>query len=570
MSPALARITRSAAAVLFSLSLSGCGSSKAQPGLPPEFRFVDVAAPAGIVFHHSNGDARPLDILDTTGSGLAWLDYDQDGHPDLYCVRGKPGHGQGDALFRNRGDGTFEDVSRQAGIQAGGYGMGCAVADYDGNGYPDLYVTRYGPNALYRNRGDGTFEEVTARAGVAGKPLHSAPKWSLGAAWFDADDDRDLDLYVTNYVAYGPGSQRLCTFKAVMATCPPHHYPAQPHLFYRNRGNGTFEEASGAVGFAVSDPGRGMAALPFRPNPGGKLALYVANDTTPNFLFVRAGNGKYRETAFENGCAVSETGEDTASMGVDSGDVDGDGRPDILVTTFQHESKSLYRNLGGHDFADVSSQVGLGAPTWNFLAFGCGLVDLDLDGDLDAVWTNGHLQDNVPEVDPSASYRQTPQLFQNSGGRFTDVSSAAGPAFQQPLVGRGMAFADYDADGDVDIAVSTNGGPVQLWRNDSPRRHHWFQLRLTGKAPNVEAQGAQVTLEVAGRKQIAEVHSGRSYLADSERRLTFGLGTAGRIDRLTVRWPDGSLEVRQALAADQCLTLSRAKPLRTAAPAADP
>lgn len=518
-------------------------------------RFVNEAEAAGIRFAHSNGSARPLDILDTTGSGLAWLDYDGDGNMDLFCVGGKPGGAGSDALFRNRGDGTFEDVTRAAGIRAGGYGMGCAVGDYTGDGHPDLYVTRYGANALYRNRGDGTFEETAEAAGVAGKPVAGFPAWSLSAAWFDADRDGYPDLYVTRYIAFGPASRRYCKFGPAEASCPQLHYPAQPDVFYRNRGDGTFEEATRHFGFEVAEPGRGMAVLPFHPDAGGPTALYVANDGSPNFLFVPDSRGRYREVGFASGCAVTEASTAQASMGVDSADVDGDGRQDLIVTSFQNDYNTLYRNRGKLDFTDESSQMGLGAATWKFLAFGCGFLDADLDGRQDVVFANGHVWDNAPQADPSAEYAQTAQLFRNTGTALEDWSQRAGPAFEDKLVGRGVAFADYDNDGDVDIAMSCSGGPVQLWRNDTPRRGHWLQVRLAGRSPDTEALNAQVSVIVAGRTLVQEVHGGRGYLADSERRLTFGLGGATEIEGLKVRWPDGSVEARGRTPADRLLTI---------------
>ncbi|MCC2670504.1 MAG: hypothetical protein K0Q72_2975, partial [Armatimonadetes bacterium] len=432
----------SVAGLLLLPLLAGCPPRKSAPSAapPPVFQFVDATSTAGIRFTHRAGAARPLDIVETTGSGLAWIDYDRDGDLDLYCIRGNAKPDESDALYRNQGGGKFEDVTAQAGIRPGGYGMGCAAADYDGDGWVDLYVTRYGPNALYRNRGDGTFEEVAQRAGVRGREGGPAPEWSLGAVWFDADGDADLDLYVTHYLEFGPKSLRHCRFGEALATCNPHHYNAQPDRFYRNNGNGTFSDATAASGFQVAEPGRGMAALAFRPVSGGPQALYVANDTTQNFLFVRQKDGKYRDEAFDRGCALNASGSQLGSMGLDSGDTDGDGLPDLLVGTFQHQAKPLFRNLGATGFEDVSDRVGLGVQTWNVLTFGCGMLDADLDGDLDVVFANGHVQDTVAEFDRSATYAQRSQLFRNTGGRFEDVTGLSGPAFQQLLVARGLAF----------------------------------------------------------------------------------------------------------------------------------
>jgi len=545
--------------VAFSSLPAGCGpKGKSQPAKPQAFNFVDATQTAGIRFTHRSSARRPLDIVETTGSGLAWLDYDADGDLDLYCIKGNAGPDESDALYRNRGDGTFEEVTQQAGIRPGGYGMGCAAGDYDGDGWVDLYVTRFGPNVLYRNRGDGTFEEVARQAGVRGRDGSAIPDWSLGAVWFDADDDADLDLYVSHYLDFGPKALRHCRFGEALATCNPHHYEAQSDRFYRNNGNGTFTDATEPMGFQAVEPGRGMAALAFRPDPAGPLALYVANDTTQNFLFVRQKNGKYRDEAFDRGCALSATGSQLGSMGLDSGDTDGDGLPDLLVGTFQHQSKPLFQNLGGATFEDASDRVGLGVQTWNYLTFGCGMLDADLDGDLDVVFGNGHVQDTVAEFDRSATYAQRSQLFRNQGGRFEELTDQAGAAFQQLQVVRGLAFGDYDNDGDEDIAVSVSGGPVQIWRNDTSQRGNWLQVDLKGRKPNVEALGAVVTLTVGGKRQISEIRSGRSYLADCGRRLTFGLGAASTVERLEVRWPGGKVQVLKDLPANQVVRMAEA------------
>lgn len=528
------------------------------------FRFVDVAKTAGLKFTHSSGLQHPLTILDTTGAGLAWIDYNNDGWPDLFCVGGNPAHAPHvpvpqNRLFRNNGNGTFTDVTAQAGVAAiGHYGVGVAVGDYDGDGYDDLYLTCYGPNILLHNNGNGTFSDVTAKAGISGGAQRAgAPKWSTSAAWFDADGDGKLDLYVCNYAAFGPQSLQLCKFGQVSSSCPPLQYPAQPDLFFHNRGDGTFEDWTQRAGFAKPKPGRGLGVLPFDADGDGKPDVLVANDGTPNFLFHNRGGGKFEEIGFKSGLAVSETASEMANMGVDVGDYDATGKLSLIVTHFQNESNTLFQQRGPLNYNDASTVLGLGTSTWNYLAFGCGFLDADLDGKLELVFINGHVQDNIAQIQPAVSWAQTPQLFQYRGGRFQDVSSQSGPAFVTKFVGRGCAFADYDNDGAVDIAVATNGGDVQLWRNES-QHGHFLQVRLQGLPPNRAALGAQVSVTAGGRTQVTQVLSGRSYLSDSERRLTFGLGAATHVNRLTIRWPSGQQQALKDVAANQCLTIKQA------------
>jgi enediyne biosynthesis protein E4 len=514
------------------------------PARRAAFAFAEVSRRAGLDFIHLNGVRRPVDILQTTAPGLAWLDYDRDGYPDLFCVNSappdpQPGVERGHRLYRNRGDGTFEDVTDRAGLRGRGEdGQGAAVGDYDGDGWTDLYVTCFGPNHLYRNMGDGRFKDVGRSAGTAGDaPGRTGTKWSTAAAWFDADGDGDLDLYVTNYCRLGGRLPRLCDYDGVRSTCAPVVYPGQADLFFRNQGGGRFTADDGTFALAGRPQGRGLGVLPWDADEDGRPDLFVANDGQGNFFFHNRGD-RYEETAYACGLALDATGGDPASMGLDVDDYDGNGRPDLAVGNYQDVPNILYEQKRPLAFQDVSTITGMALLTRSVLTFGTGFADFNLDGHRELLFVNGHVQDNVALLKAGVSYEQKPQLLEYGARGFQDASALAGPVFQRPIAGRGAAFADYDRDGDEDVAVAVNGGPVQLWRNDSPRGH-WLQVELRGKSPNREAIGARLELQSDGRSQVRQVLTGRSYLSDSERTVTFGLGTAARVDMLEVRWPGG-------------------------------
>jgi len=474
-------------------------------------------------------------MVQTFGGGVLVLDYDGDGLPDLFFVNGAPlpgydGPRTGSALYRHRGDGTFTDVTEAAGLSSGvSYDMGGAAADADNDGDIDLFVTSFGADRLFRNNGDGTFTDHTAASGI------DEPLWSSSAAFFDLEGDGFLDLYVARYLDDSIGRSKLCP----AAICHPQQFEAVDHRLFRNRGDGTFEDASTAVGVA-GHAGRGLGVVASDYDGDGDPDLYVANDTDPNFLW-RNDGGRLSEQGLEAGVAYNEAGVAEAGMGTDWGDVDRDGLFDLIVTNFDLERNTLYRNLGGGRFADATSLVGLGDRSLTELGFGCELADLDNDGWLDLVVTNGHILEDIEEIQPNFRHAQPAQLFWNAGGGFQEISSEVGPALSRPRVGRGLALLDFDRDGDLDLALASNGGPAEVLENQGARERSWLALHLAGSLSNRDAVGARIEVEAAGLRQVEELRAGTSYLSQSELAVHFGLGGAESAE-VTVRWPSGEVE----------------------------
>jgi enediyne biosynthesis protein E4 len=516
--------------------------------------FVDVAAASGLDFHHYDPATPHHYILETMGSGLAWLDYDGDGWPDLFCVQDgpvRPGPGSAPTckLYRNNGDGTFTDVTEAAGLARAGFGMGCAVGDYDNDGFDDLVVTYWGGVVLYHNEPDGKggrrFVDVTARAGL------KDPHWATSCAWGDVDGDGLLDLYVCNYCEVDLDKYPTCDSgpNHVLISCPPWVFPAVAHRLYRNNGDGTFTDISASSGIAGVSPAPGLGVVMTDLDGDGRLDIYVANDMRPGYLFHNQGGGRFVERALFSGCGLGPGGREVAGMGVDAGDVDGSGRPSLFVTNFHFVPNVLYRNAGNLLFHDWTHRSGLGPPSLDRLGFGTVFCDVDLDGRLDIAVANGHVSRNAPEV-YRAGFAQEAQLFMGRGeGRFRDVSSLAGGYFREKRVGRGLAWADYDNDGRPDLAFSHNGGPIALLHNRTDTAHGWLRLELVGdgKRSNRNAVGARVEVEAGGVRQVRFVNGGGSYLSASERRLLLGLGPADRAERVTVHWPSGRKQVFQNL-----------------------
>jgi hypothetical protein len=520
--------------------------------------FVDVLRASGITFQHDSGfDGTHYRIVETVAGGVAVLDFDGDGWMDLYFTNGRkidPGPSPSrDALYRNLGGLSFEDVTDRAGLGDEELSLGVAVADIDGDGDPDLHVTNDGPDRLYLNLGDGTFRDIAPQAGVA------AASMEAGSAFLDMDHDGDLDLYVASYVIDEKEDQSPCKQRGVPGYCLPKSYPAHPDRLFENQGNGTFVEVSERAGILDVEPGRGLGVITCDFNDDGHADVYVANDTTANFMFLGDGRGRFTEAGFLNGTAYGEEGGELGSMGIDAADYDGDGLVDLCVTNYQNQINNLYRAVEpGRSYQDYARFAGITLGRAPEVAWGVGLVDLDHDGLRDLFIANGHLNPHVAEMNDSTTFPQRKRLFRNSGGgRFTDVSLAAGDAVKAPRVSRGAAFGDLDNDGDLDVVVLNSSGVPEVLRNDGGNRGSFCLVRLVGSGLNRDAIGARVQVTAGGRDQRAERRSSSSYLSASDPRLHFGLGAALRIDRIEVRWPDGQVEVHGPLPTNRLLTVRR-------------
>jgi tetratricopeptide (TPR) repeat protein len=512
-------------------------------------KFIDAAARAGLVFTFDHGPTPDHQLPETMSGGVGLLDYDGDGRLDVYCVQGgplvpQPGRGfTGDRLFRNRGDGTFEDVTERSGIAAMpcGYGHGVAVGDVDNDGRPDVFVTHFGSYALYRNRGDGTFEDRTQAAGLGG------PRgWPTSAAFADLDADGDPDLYVCHYLRWDPAHPRRCLGAETKRPeyCSPKGFEAEPDHLFRNDG-GRFVDVSAEAG--ISDPdGRGLGVVAADLDGDGRVDLFVANDTTANLAFFNQGGLRFREAGLESGLAANASSGFLAGMGVACGDADGDGRPDLAVTNFYDEATTFYRNLGGGLFADHSADAGVTLASRYLLGFGVAFFDFDNDGRLDLVTANGHVNDSRP-LYPYAMPMQL--LAGRAGGRFQDVSAIAGPPLTTPRLGRGLAAGDLDNDGRVDLLVVSQAEPLAYLHNRA-EGGHFLSLRLEATRTARDAVGARVVVTGGGRRQTAWRTAGGSYLSASDPRLHFGLGPASRAESVEVHWPHGNTDRFENVDAD--------------------
>ena len=548
----------------------GAAGDGAGPG-PEGARFEDVTTAAGIRFRHVNGATGQKFILETLGSGVCVFDYDGDGLQDIYFVQSgrlpgfTPAGPPRSALYRNLGHGRFEDVTGKAGV--GGpdrYGFGCVAGDIDGDGDRDLYVTYYGPNVMYRNNGDGTFTDVTETSGT-GNPL-----WGTSAALADADGDGDLDLYVANYVAFDEANNLYCgeNKPGYRTVCHPRNFDPQPDVFYRNRGDGTFEDVSMQAGI-VDTTGKGLGVVFGDYDGDGDQDIYVANDDTPNFLWRNRGNGTFEEVAQYAGVALSEDGVPQAGMGTDMADYDNDGLLDIFVTNLAEETNELYHNDGRGLFSDRTFVSGLGAPSLLDLGFGTFFFDADNDGDQDLFVANGHIIDNIGLYSDTITFEMRPAFYRNVGdGRFERLVYGETAPLGRTYVGRGAVPFDFDDDGNVDILMSQNDRPAVLLRNTGAPGRHWITISLQGSPPNRDAIGALVTLRAGERLQVRYARTASSYLSQGDRRLHFGLGTTAGIDRLTVRWPgrSGFTEEFAGVSVDRFVTLEQGRGKRVAAP----
>lgn len=543
-----------------------------------QIKFVNVTDQAGIQFRHFDGRTDQEYIMETMGSGLGWLDYDQDGLMDLFLVQSSvfvaPGDRGDDSprsrksppackLFKNLGNGTFRDVTEEVGLGHVGCGMGVAVGDIDNDGFPDLFLTCYGkPNVLYHNVSDGKggrrFEDITVPAGLADHPdWRDRPNFSTSAAFLDYNNDGRLDLFVCSYVHVDLKNYPLCTDKGgKWDSCPPSAFKGTRCVLYRNNGDLTFTDTSKEAGIDLPNA-KALGVVALDLDGDGLVDIFVANDSVPNFLFHNLGNGRLESLGPSCGCTVNLAGNPQAYMGVDADDLDGDGLPDLFSTAFSRETNTFFRNEsrrpGQCQFLDVTQGSGLGPPSWWKLAFGTCFLDVDRDGSLDIVVANGHVSRNVDEDgNPDNTFRQEAQLYLNDGrGRFQHISSAAGPYFQERHVGRGLACADYDNDGNMDLAMNNSGEPAVLLHNESKTPYHWIRLGLQGTESNRDAVGARVTIQVGDRRLVRHRKGGGSYLSSSDPRLLVGVGAARKVDQVEVRWPSGRVQRVGPLAVDR-------------------
>jgi len=499
------------------------------------------------------------------GAGAAWLDYDGDGKLDLYIVNGSahdraPGEGEPNRLFRGDGKGGFTDVTEKAGVGHRGWGYGVAVGDYDNDGDPDLYLTNFGTNVLLRNDGDGTFSDVTSKAGVGG-----TDDWSTSTAFFDMDNDGDLDIYVGNYIVDGPGrSPRrateaadsvYCTYRAIPVYCGPLGQVSVQDVVYRNNGDGTFADATRDAGFALAEPRYTLGVVTGDYDNDGDQDVYVANDSVRNSLWRNEGGGKFVDVGVSSLSALNADGRAQAGMGTNFGDYDGDGWLDIVVTNFSYDVNTLYKNLSGKFFIDESATAGMNVTTMA-LSWGVGFQDFDHDGDLDLFVSNGHIYPQVDDYDIGTRFRQRNHLFVNlGGGRLREASALAGPGLAIEESSRAAAFGDYDNDGDMDIFVTSLSGPAMLLRNDGPAKGHYLQIQLVGSRSNRDGVGARVTVTAGGKKFVRQRHGAGSYLSSADPRLHFGIGDAARIEKIEVIWPSGARNLLKNVAPDRLLVI---------------
>jgi len=518
----------------------------------PGFRLTDVTAPAGIDFRHNSGAFGAKYLPETMGPGCAFLDYDGDGWLDILLVNGMDwqGHKRQRStmrLYRNNRDGTFTDVTVRAGLAVEMYGMGVAVADYNNDGFPDILVTAVGQNRLFQNNGRGGFVDVTEKAGLGGRSA-----FSTSALWFDFDRDGLLDLLVCNYVRWSPARDVFCSVDGKRKSyCTPEAYHGETCWLFHNRGNGTFEDVTAKSGlFDTTSKSLGTALLDF--DADGWPDVFIANDTQPNKLYHNLRDGTFEDVAVRAGVAFSEDGKARAGMGVDAADFDNSGMASIAITNFDNEMMALFRPLRPGVFEDIALKAGIGQPTRNSLGFGCAFLDVNLDGYLDLLAVNGHIDETARHLLMNLGYAQPPNLFINDGkGRFRDAAGAAGAEFARPKVARGLALGDFDRDGDVDILITTNQGPAYLYRNDVAPGQRSLRVRLVGTRSNRDAVGAVVRVSTPEGTQTRMVRTGSSYLSQSELALTFGLGRREAAMGVVIEWPSGRTQEFKSVRAGQ-------------------
>jgi hypothetical protein len=527
--------------------------------------FIDVARTAGLNAKTIyGGEHKNKYLLETTGCGVAFYDYDNDGWLDIFLVNGwrlegfPAGQEPTSHLFKNNRDGTFTDVTAKAGLIHHGWGQAVCVGDYDNDGFDDLFVSYFGKNVLYHNNGDGTFTDVTDKAGVGG----NGKRWNTGCAFVDYDRDGKLDLFVANYIDLDLATAPVpesgpCLYKGVMVACGPPGLKGGKNILFHNNGDGTFTDVSEASGILSSNGTFGLGVLTGDFDNDGWPDIYVANDSSPSALYQNKKNGKFEDIAVIAGCALSPDGKPQAGMGVSAADYDLDGNLDIVKTNFAGDTPSLYHNLGGANFEDTTFTAGLGAHT-QYLGWGCGFFDFDNDGWADILICNGHVYPEVEQLKTEAGYVQRKLLYRNlRNGKFEEVTDMAGPGITTPAAGRGCAFGDFDNDGDIDMVVNTVNGPPQLLRCDSSSGNNWIKVKAIGTKSNRSGIGARVTCiatfrgETKPHRQIDEVRSGGGYFSQGDLRVHFGLGKANKVDVLEIRWPSGQVDTMKDVAVNQ-------------------
>jgi enediyne biosynthesis protein E4 len=540
-------------AIIAIIALAAAAVAGSKPAAS-HITFADVTAQAGIHFVHNSGRAGKKYLPETLGSGVAWFDADGDGWPDLLFINSKDWtpHGRKSlaALYRNNHNGAFTNITAGSGLDVEMYGMGVAIGDYDNDGRDDVYITALDGDHLFHNEGHGKFRDVTKAAGI------NNANFGTSAAWFDYDRDGKLDLFVANYVQWTPKGDLWCSLDGqVKSYCTPESYKGTASKLYHNLGNGKFEDVSQKAG--IADPtskSLGVTVLDY--NGDGWPDLFVANDTQPNKLYRNNRNGTFSEEGMAAGVAFGEDGVARGAMGADSADFDRSGRPALLVGNFSNQMLGLYHNEGNGLFVDEAPSSTVGRASLLRLAFGVFFFDYDLDGYPDIFAANGHIEEAIGRVQPNVQYKEPPLLFHNLGkGRFDDVTGQMGAAFNRPIVARGAAYADYDRDGDLDIAVTTNQGPAYLFRNNGGNRNHWISVRLVGRKSNRDGIGAVVRVTSKSGKQWNMVRSGSSYCSQSDLALVFGLGSDPSVESLEIDWPSGVKQSLADLPADHFYTI---------------
>ena len=561
-----AQVLAVCAAVAVIASASATGGLPQNKAPTPGVRFEDITATAGIRFTHNNGAFGKKWLPETMGSGVAFLDYDNDGWQDILLVNGAdwPGHVRRHttlALYHNNHDGTFSDVTRKAGLAVEMYGMGAAVGDFNNDGYDDIFITALGQNHLFRNNGDGTFTDVTKQAGLAGPN-----EFSTSAAWVDYDRDGRLDLVVANYVQWSPETDIYCTLDGKSKSyCTPESYKGASVRLWHNRGDGTFEDATQKAGlYDPTSKSLGIAVLD--ANQDGWPDILISNDTQPNKLYINNGNGTFTEKGVPAGIGYSEDGIARAGMGVDAADYDRSGYPSVIITNFSNQMLALYHNEHNGLFVDEAPHSDIGHATLLTLGFGCFFFDYDLDGWPDIFIANGHIEDAIERVQPRVRYPEPPHLFRNRGnGKFSETTASAGTAFASPRVARGAAYGDINNDGALDVLVSTNGGAPALFKNTGAT-NHGLRIKLVGTKSNRDGIGAVVRVTASSDAQSQMLRSGSSYLSSSELVLTFGLGSHAQADAIEIHWPSGQVDRLTSVPADQIITVKEGAGIPAAKP----